>query len=163
MKRNAENGQRFEFHFLGRQPRAFDPGELGGICHGAYERCDFPDRVAAIGPSFSLVASICEESYSYTLSESWAVGLPVFASNLGALQERIGRHGGGWLLNPENPAEFYAGMLTILVSPASWQKQVDAISNIPLLSIREEADSMIRLFESCLRHALQPRVAEPAG
>ena len=38
------------------------------------------------------------ESFSYALSDAWAAGVPVLAAPRGALAERIGAHGGGWLL-----------------------------------------------------------------
>jgi len=163
MEMNAEHGHRFEFHFLGRKPDSFDLGKLGGICHGAYERNDFPDHVEVIAPSFALLASICEETWSYTLSESWAVGLPVLASDRGALQERIGQYGGGWLLNPDNAAGFFNGMLAVLESPGSWRKQVDAVRGIPLPRVQEEADSMTRLFEGCRPSAVPTCMTRPAG
>jgi len=45
------------------------------------------------------------ESFSYTLSEVWAAGIPVIVPEEGALAERVGRHGGGWLLPARFPAE----------------------------------------------------------
>ena len=162
MRRDADAGHRFEFHFLGRQPRAFDPQSLGGICHGAYQRADFMDHVARIGPSFSLIASICEETYSYTLSESWAAGLPVFASDRGALKERIGRHDGGWLFNPDSASDFYLGMRSAVETPGPWRKQVETIRGIPLPSARQWMESMLDLFQRCSRRAAVTRSLESA-
>jgi glycosyltransferase involved in cell wall biosynthesis len=161
MKLDVEHDRRFEFHFLGRQPRSFAPETLGGVFHGAYERGDCLDQLAEIAPSFSLLASICEETWSYTLSESWAAGLPVFASDRGALKERIGKLGGGWLFNPESAADFYHGMLAVAESSGPWREQVKVIRNIPLQSSREEAENMMRIFSRFLRQSSSLRVARP--
>ena len=45
------------------------------------------------------------ESFSYTLSEAWAAGVPVIVPQDGALGERVARHGGGFVL----PTGFAAG------------------------------------------------------
>lgn len=43
---------------------------------------------------FALSLSMCPESFSYTLSECWDLGLPVIGTNLGAIGNRISKiHG----------------------------------------------------------------------
>ena len=150
MELNAEHGQPFEFHFLGGVPGHFRTRANGGIFHGSYERNECLERLALISPSFSLLASVCEETFSYTLSESWAAGLPVFASDRGALKERIEHQGGGWLFDPEDPVAFYSGMLAVLRSPGSWHTEVENISRIDLMSIDREADLTMQIFRRCL-------------
>jgi len=44
------------------------------------------------------------ETYSYTLSIALQTGLPIFASDLGALPERLARYGEGYLLPWDAPA-----------------------------------------------------------
>ena len=150
LEMNAANGQVFEFHFLGGLPGRFKTELAGGVFHGPYQRHECLERLSGIAPSFSLLASVCEETFSYTLSESWAAGLPVFASNRGALKERIELHGGGWLFDPEDPAAFYSGMLSVLRSPGSWLGRAESISRIDLISTSEEAEHIMRLLRHCL-------------
>ena len=107
---DQREGPAFEFHFLGPRHRAFTPERSGGVIHSDYGREDLPARLAEIRPSFALVTSIWPETYCHTLTEAWMADLPVFASDIGTLRERITRHGGGWLLDHTDPAAFYAGM-----------------------------------------------------
>ena len=58
------------------------------------------------------------ESFSYTLSEVWASGLPVIVPDAGALGERVARHGGGWRLPAGFGAADAAEILLRLFSPA---------------------------------------------
>lgn len=98
-----DTGRSLECHILG------DAGALseapGLVIHGRYGREDFQERVRAIGPAIGAVLSRWPETWCHTLTEMWACGLPVFATDLGAPGERIARHGGGWLHDPAATAE----------------------------------------------------------
>jgi GT2 family glycosyltransferase/glycosyltransferase involved in cell wall biosynthesis len=150
MALNQLHGRRFEFHFLGGRSRELRPEQNGGIYHGAYHRDELPSLLMEISPSFSLLASICEETFSYTLSESWAAGIPVIASNRGALRERIEKHAGGWLFDPDDPDAFFTGMLGILDSSGAWCQQAEMTKHIPLPSTANEASEMLQLFGQVL-------------
>ncbi len=84
-----------EFHILG------DAGRLkardGLIIHGLYKRDDFSRLVQGIKPNVGAVLSIWPETYCHTLTEMWSSGIPVVGIDVGAVGERIQKHGGGWL------------------------------------------------------------------
>lgn len=89
-----------EFHLLG----VCDPDLAADVVdHGRYRREEFAERVAEVRPHVAAVLSIWPETYCHTLTESWACGLPVVGVRYGAVEERIVRHGGGWLA--DNDAE----------------------------------------------------------
>jgi glycosyltransferase involved in cell wall biosynthesis len=81
--------------------------------HGTYDRPRFSELTRAIGPHFGVVLSIWPETFCHTLTEMWASGLPVAAYDLGAVAERISRHGGGWLIQPVTPEAAFQALLTI--------------------------------------------------
>lgn len=54
------------------------------------------------------ILPICPETFCYTLSEAQLAGVPVLATDIGALGERLRKDGTGWLVAPETDA---AGML----------------------------------------------------
>jgi hypothetical protein len=72
------------------------PGRL--FVHGAYAEADAGALLRAYGASLVLMPNHAPESFSYALSDAWAAGIPVLAAPDGALAERIGANGGGWLL-----------------------------------------------------------------
>jgi GT2 family glycosyltransferase/glycosyltransferase involved in cell wall biosynthesis len=84
-----------EFHFLGTSAV---PLQDYGVVHGKYERADFARHVERIRPDVGFVVSIWPETYSHTLTELWSSGIPVVTSPLGALGERMRKHGGGWIV-----------------------------------------------------------------
>ena len=127
---NAASGRPFEIHLLGDDPPDF-ADVPGVVAHGRYEREELPAKLAAIGPSFSLLPSIWPETYSHTLTESWAAGIPVLASNLGAPAERIRRRGGGWLLDPASPAAWKDCLERVIAAPWEWSAKAKEIQVMP--------------------------------
>ena len=47
-----------------------------------------------------IMLSICPESFSYTLTEAWMMGIPVIGSSMGAIGHRINETGCGKVVNP---------------------------------------------------------------
>ncbi len=115
-----------------------------GINHGRYERKDFNKIVDEIKPSLSLILSTCPETYSYTLTESWMAGLPVIASDLGALRERINESNAGWLVDYRNPEDIYEFLINI--EQKDYLDKVSNISKIKFKDINEMCDNYIDLY-----------------
>ena len=69
----------FEIHLLGKlagieikHPRFYE--------YGAYKRDEISLKIEKIKPSWGLLLSIWPETWCHTLTEMWAIGLPVVAS-----------------------------------------------------------------------------------
>jgi glycosyltransferase involved in cell wall biosynthesis len=161
---NATAGHPFEFHFLGNMIGSFRPEQFGGVKHGPYQRHELAGRLVAIRPSFSVVASIWPETYCHTLTESWVNGLPVLASDIGTLRERILRHGGGWLLDPHDAAQWLAEMQRIISQPAEYAaKKAEVLAYRPR-SIRQMVADYCEIYSSVLQPAQTTSVsANPVG
>jgi len=129
IKRHDRAG-RLEFHFAGRSRQHY--GKLG-VHHGVYERDDWFDLVGRVRPSFVGLFSITAETFSHTLSEAWLAGLPVIATDLGAFKDRIGRDGGGWLIDARDPKRACEQILEIVDDTDAFR---DQIANIPISALR---------------------------
>ena len=89
------------------------PGRL--FVHGAFVEEDAGALLRAYGASLVLMPNRVPESFSYALSDAWAAGVPVLAAPRGALAERIGANGGGWLLPDDFDADVVAARIRELV------------------------------------------------
>lgn len=69
-----------------------------------YAMDELPRHVAAAAPDIALLLSLVPETFSFTLSELWALGVPVMATRLGAFGDRISDSHNGWLVEPDAPA-----------------------------------------------------------
>ena len=136
-----------EFHFLGKTDEEI---RHIGVHHGPYKREDFVRLAREIRPSFAAVFSIWAETYSYTLTEAWSVGLPVLGSKLGAVGERIARHGGGWRIETTNPAATLAQIRQIVTHPTAYQEEVQAVERIQIQTVEEMADAYRSLYDHIL-------------
>ncbi len=69
-----------------------------------YDREQLPELIAQLRPDAALMPATVAESFSYTLSELWALGVPPIATRLGSLGERIEHGQTGLLFDPDAQA-----------------------------------------------------------
>ena len=74
--------------------------------HGVYKRNELPRLLKENKIHLVCNLSMWPETYSYTLTETIACGVPVLSYNIGAVGERILKNGFGWIL--ENKDMNYA-------------------------------------------------------
>jgi len=72
---------------------------------GAYKADDVNIILKRLNIDLVMLLSIWPETYSYTLSEAVVNGIPVIASDLGALRERISSLSAGYLVPYEGPVK----------------------------------------------------------
>jgi glycosyltransferase involved in cell wall biosynthesis len=126
-------GRYVEIHVLGQRS---DQLADVGIPHGPYKRMAFPSIVREIDPDLVALVSIWPETYSHTLTEAWALGVPVLATDIGAIAERIRQHGGGVLVPVDDPGAAAAAVGELLEDRA----QLDALrAAVPRDSVRNRA------------------------
>jgi len=77
----------------------------------SYTHDELADYMAAIQPHLGLLLSVWPETFSYTLSELWLMGVPVVATDLGSFADRITPGVDGWLCEPTP-----TGVLTTILS-----------------------------------------------
>jgi glycosyltransferase involved in cell wall biosynthesis len=94
------------------EQRARGPGGCGRIVFTGYvpER----DKVDYYRRADVLLFPSALEGFGFTVAEAMACGLPVVASNRGSLPELVVDGEGGFLVDPDRPADFVAGTLRLL-------------------------------------------------
>ena len=117
-----------------------------GIYHGRYNREDFAKMVYKVKPSFIGIFSLCAETFSYTLTESISTGVPVIASNLGALKNRIESNGGGWLIDINDPKGTYEKILSLANDKEEYQSVQSKMIDIKISSIDEMGNNYKKLY-----------------
>ncbi|MEE4216032.1 MAG: glycosyltransferase [Xanthomonadales bacterium] len=66
-----------------------------------FKREKLRSLLARIGPHAAGLLSVVPETFSYTLSEMQQLGIPVIATRVGSLEERIENGVTGWLIEPD--------------------------------------------------------------
>jgi hypothetical protein len=147
--------------------------------HGPYLDTELAGLLAAYRVDLALFPNRMPESFSYTLSEVWAAGIPAVVPDEGALGERVAMHGGGWRLPPSCTAAGAAEFLQRLFAPerAAELARVESEivphddSRIPsLAAMSREIDALYQRFglpppssagsdAAAAREALEPLLA----
>ena len=106
--------------------------------YGRYSSTDLPLLINSYDIDLICILSRCPETFSYTLSEAYEMGVPVIASNVGALKERIDFNGGGWLVDIN---DCVAGVSEILDRIISNRNVLDEKKNeIRLINLKNFRD-----------------------
>ena len=69
-----------------------------------YQREELRELLTKIGPHVAGLLSVVPETFSYTLSEMQQLNIPVIATRVGSLEERISDGQTGWLIEPDPAA-----------------------------------------------------------
>ncbi len=119
------------------------------INHGRYERGQLVSQLKENNIKLICLLSTVPETYSYTLSESLAAGIPVIAYDLGAIGERMKKYEAGWLISSTLSADEIAGkIIEISKNPIEYQKMIDKINNISLKNTKEMAKDYDKIYQT---------------
>ncbi|MFF1634417.1 glycosyltransferase [Leifsonia sp. NPDC058248] len=128
------------------------------VVHGRYTRSGMRELLDQIDPDFIGLLSIWPETYSHTLTEAWALGVPVVATDSGAVADRIRQHGGGELFpidSPESAAAY------ILERAAELRRGELTHRAVPRRSIRSRlsmAQDYASLYDATRENLARPTV-----
>ena len=124
-----------------------------------YCHAQLPAHVAAFDPDCALLLSSLPETFSYTLSEMQALGIPVLATRMGAFAERIDDEADGVLVD--------ADVLKLgerLLELADAPEQLAAMAKALRLRPARSAERMLEDYERLMSHASHRTTpAEAAG
>lgn len=124
----------------------------------AYQRDQLPALIQSIAPHAGLLLSLVSESFSYTLSELWSIGLPPIAIRSGALALRIEHGRTGLLLEPTTKA-LVEQIKRLHDDPRPLQQMAKVIAQLPTRQLGDMVAAYLPLLPehhaSCIesRHA----------
>lgn len=113
--------------------------------HGTFQPGDIPGFKRFL--DLVVIPSLCHESYSFVMEEAFTLGLPVLASDRGALPERLGR--GGRTFRAGDAGDLASQIQGILERPRTLE-EIRAFPGKPF-SVEENAERMEALYEGVLR------------
>lgn len=97
------------------------------------------------------------ESFSYTLSEAMALGLPVVVSDLGALATRVEASGGGWIIpydiEPQKLVDFFGELAR---GEHDFAQVAERARTLPQRTVEQMVADYVRLYEEESARASAP-------
>lgn len=121
-----------------------------------YRHDEFPQRVARIRPHAALLLSTVAESFSYTLSEVWSLGVVPLATRTGAFAERISDGDNGMLFAADARA-----LITLVRGLARDRSPLDALRAALSPESMRSASEMAADYEAWLRVPAVPTTLAP--
>ena len=93
-------GSKLRIHLFGNSEfTLLERNKSNYIYHGKYKREELPELLAKNNIDLVCNFSIWAETYSYTLTEEIASGVPVLSFNIGAVGDRINENGYGYTMD----------------------------------------------------------------
>lgn len=86
------------------------------------------------------------ETYSYTLDEALALGVPALVGNLGAPAERIKESGAGWVLDDISFDAVRVKLEEIVLNKEDYIKTITRIIDCGIISTSQEASNYSELY-----------------
>ena len=120
-------------------------GQAGVEVVPDYANAALADQVRDFAPDCALLLSILPESFSYTLSEMFALGVPVVATRLGAFAERIEDGCNGFLVDPE-PAAVVRRLRALSQTP----DVLDRVAKVLRAQAVRSAEAMVKDYRDML-------------
>ena len=127
--------------------------------HGRYRNEELPALLAHYRVTLVLYPSAGPETFSYTLSEAWAAGIPVLVPPIGALAERVEGSGAGWIMTDAQWRD-EESMLDRIVALLDGENRCDLEAaarrarDVPHASLTEMADATFDAYEHALENVI---------
>ena len=121
--------------------------------HGRYDPEQLPALLTQYRVALVLYPSAGPETFSYTLSEAWAAGLPVLVPPIGALEERVRGSGAGWVLSDaewRDERRLLERVLGLLGTANAMPRSAasDNAKAVPHSSLRAMTDATFALYDT---------------
>jgi GT2 family glycosyltransferase/glycosyltransferase involved in cell wall biosynthesis len=134
--------------------------------HGRYDVELLPELLAHYRVALVLYPSAGPETFSYTLSEAWAAGVPVLVPPIGALAERVANSGAGWVMTDTQWRDEAAMLARVVELVGSESKQALASAGrrareVPCATLAAMADATFAVYDNALARAGDLPILEP--
>ena len=153
LEASLTQGPSIVLHHLGPPCPELRPYAPRGVLveHGPYSPAALPSLVEQIRPSLAILLPIWSETWSHTLTEALALGLPVIGSDRGAVGERLVETGGGWAVPADAPEVVLRRIEGLAVDLGAWGRAVDLVRQVDLGSCSSMAERYFTLLSGAKR------------
>ncbi len=134
-------------HLFGKINSVYKASNKHFINHGTYVREDLKDLLQNNNIKLICLFSIWPETYSYTMTEAIACGIPVISFDFGAIAERIKKYNLGWLIDPKTDVKDIADEINkILSNNEDYSRKIDAINKYKIITSKEMAEKYVPYY-----------------
>ena len=125
------------------------------IDHGVYKREELKKLLQENDIKLVCLFSTWPETYSYTLTECIACGVPVVSFDYGAIAERIKKYNFGWIISNNSIDEIVESINKILSNKEEYDKVIQAINDYKILTVSDMAKEYRKLYQKNLHNDIE--------
>lgn len=136
--------------------------------HGRYDPAELPALLERYRARLVAFPSAGPETFSFTLSETWAAGRPAIVPPFGALAERVEDSGAGWLWSEaewRDEARMLARLVELLAPDraAEFAAAAQRSRAAPQPTLAVMAERTLRIYDAVVPGSAPPAPAGPAA
>ena len=146
--------------YLDRQYLPIQDDDRVFTVHGPYRPAEIPALLDHYRVRLTVFPSAGPETFSYTLTESFAAGRPALVPPIGALGERVRASGGGWLMRDWQDERAILDQLCELLAPAAKEEVARAAASASHVAFAG-AGAMGRLTAAVYADVRAPNRTDP--
>ncbi|HKE40967.1 MAG TPA: glycosyltransferase [Casimicrobiaceae bacterium] len=148
----------------GRAPWQSEDGVF--TMHGPYDSRQLPELFEHYTIRLVAYPSVCPETFSFTLSETWAAGRPAIVPPIGALADRVIETGAGFVLTDEewhSEDRMLDRIVQVLASEnrAAFDAAAECARAAPLPSLTTMAERTVAVYRDALGLAGPSEALDP--
>ena len=150
LKYLIKNSKNIKYHLFGDSDyQELKHNYRNYIYHGRYKREQLPELLKQNNIHLVCNFSIWPETYSYTLTETIACGIPVISYDLGAVSERIKKYGFGWVLEDRNLYSTLNMIEEIRDNVDEYNKKIECINSYKIRTV----DEMVNFYDDLYQNS----------
>lgn len=135
-------------HLFGKINSVYTKSNKHFINHGTYTRDELKELLQSNNIKLICLLSIWPETYSYTMTEAIACGIPVISFDFGAIAERVKKYNLGWLIDSKlSSKEIAAEINKILSNEDDYNDKIKSINKYKIITSKEMADNYISIYK----------------
>lgn len=120
------------------------------VC-GTYSRDDLPKLIYENNIHLASILTIVPETFCFVLSEIMDIGIPVIATDIGALGERVAADNSGWLIPANSNEDDYFKIIDLIqVQPALYVEKVENLSVYEVKNVFDMASEYREIYKNVL-------------
>ena len=141
--------KKFKFHVFGSSElEGLTKSRKNYIYHGKYKRDDLSDLLISNHIDLICFFQIWPETYSYTLNEAVATGIPVLSFDIGAGAERVKKYNLGWTIDMNsNIKEITEELKHIYDDKNEYNEKIESIKKYKIKTTKEMALEYVEFYE----------------
>lgn len=141
------------FHLLGKLE--VDITDTNFINYGPYSKENLSSKILKINPHIVFIPAVCFETYSLTLDESLAFGIPALVGPNGAPKERVLNQDVGWVLESLRPEVIVDKINFIVENEKDYIEKFNNAKKYKSLSLLEEINQYKDLYNNSMKQNLE--------